>query len=347
MKTTNHNRLFIVLCISLIFSLIYSACGTAATPMIIEATTQQPKVTQKPEIAEQPSANEPCVMNEDYSMFCTFPQEGEGTVRIELPGQGRRLTIEPMYFGDDLSGQLSRYGFKLLCPIININVIDPSDGSVVHDFEPSLTLTANYGIGDCEKAGIDSNQLFIVIYNHDTDQFQTYDSRIDPDFDTYINLSNSTGTITVTHLASQVYWAIPDSMIEVFPQEEGPDKVTLELPWQGRQLQFNRKNFDDDLDQPIPTDEYIRKIIYVQVIDPNINNSSNPDYVVHSFSPPLVMTAEYSDLEAMGYNPEELLIGIYDHDYNVFNDYKPQIDTSNLTGTIWIEKWTSHACWRR
>jgi hypothetical protein len=348
MNTTNHSRLFMILCLGVIISLLYSGC--AAPPTGQPASPQQPEATQQPAPTQPPARPEPCVVNNDRSLVCTFPQENEsgdvvGQVTLELPWQKqeRTLTIEKRDFGGDMSLQFAPndYGFKLLRPVINIEVIDSNDGSVVQDFDPPLNMTATFNTDDWEKAGITPEQLFIAIYNPDSGQFQPFDSRENPDLDTFIDTSASTGTIRVAHLTSQAYWASPDTMIHDFLQEDGQGSVTLELPWQGRELEFNRKSFDEDLAQPISPDQYLSRIIYVQVIDPSDGS------VVHDFNPPLTMTAEYGDLEDQGYSSKELFIGIYDHEKQIFNDYTPEFDPSSRTGTISIESWTSHVCWRK
>ena len=138
-----------------------------------------------------------------------------------------------------------------------------------------------------------------------------------------------------------------DSLVCRFPQENGNGSVTIELPWQGRPLDIVRKPFKEDLDEKFPPEEYISEIIYAQVIDPNDNNS-----VVHDFKRPLIMTAQYTDIDlnAVDNNPELLFIAIYDHDLSTFNNYSggaTLINTEISTGTIEVEHWTSHACWRR
>lgn len=153
--------------------------------------------------------------------------------------------------------------------------------------------------------------------------------------------------------------ALPDNcrgggdapLICSFLQEDGSGYVDIELPWQGRRLEIIARGFEEDLDPSIPLPEYISQIKYIQVIDPNIDPNTG-DPVVHDFAPPLVMTAQYTDrelseLEDVGYDPEYLVIGIYDHDIQEFKIYKPEINPEMSTGTIWVEHWTSHACWIR
>ena len=78
MITTNHNRLYMILCLSLIVALIYSACATSPT----SAPAEPPMVTEQ-------------LNNETPPLVNTYGQiNGLGEVIIELPWQGRQLNIE-------------------------------------------------------------------------------------------------------------------------------------------------------------------------------------------------------------------------------------------------------------
>ena len=179
-------------------------------------------------------------------------------------------------------------------------------------------------------SGIDPSQLFIALsYNPESGEYISYD--------TSINQSSSTGTITVDYLTSQAYWATY-GLTKVFNQVDGVSVVKMELHGKVDSSRLFKRAFGDDLDPSFPPEEIIREISYIQVIDPSEHS------IVHSFAPPLIMTAQYTqgDLDRAGNDPYQLKISIYDHEYTL-NNYDTFIHTNWWTGTIYIEYWTSHA----
>jgi hypothetical protein len=138
----------------------------------------------------------------------------------------------------------------------------------------------------------------------------------------------------------------PSPMVETFTQEDGSSEVRIELPWQGSELTFSRKPFEEELGAPdVPSGyEFLKPIIYIQVLDPSRDN-----IVVHDFNPPLLMTAQYNrdELDELGIEPSQLVIAIYDHENGVFQPYETSIDESANIGSIMVTHWTSHACWLR
>ena len=117
--------------------------------------------------------------------------------------------------------------------------------------------------------------------------------------------------------------------------------VTVEIPWQGKELDVRQGDFDSRLLQNPVQEGYqiIRPVIFYEVID-------SSDQVVHEFNPAMTVTVSYTeqDIEESG-DPYNLVLLVYDSNQELWVAYDTEINTSEMTGTISISNWTSHICW--
>ncbi len=119
--------------------------------------------------------------------------------------------------------------------------------------------------------------------------------------------------------------------------------VTVELPWQGQELEIRKGDFDTELLQnPIQEGfEIIRPVIFFDVIDSEAQ-------VIHSFDPAMIVTVSYTaqDLGKNG-DPSNLVLLIFDSAQGIWIANDTRIDPSAMTGSVSISSWTSHICWGR